>query len=259
LRNRYTAFTLIELLVVIAIIAILAALLLPSLGQAKERSKETSCLSNSRQLGMAVMIYAEDHEQALPPSTDYSAPVTLPERIWNMRLQPYAPGSKVYLCPSAVPGPAPTNWASRGWGSIGYTTSTAYDPAAREGFSTIAKTSAMEVPVSIPLFADSASGPTEDRYRGYVIDPQNGKENTMDPRFGTPLVADRDLVKELSQLTPSALKPLFARHRARGDESGRTLVIHADGHASAYSARSIMAQDKGARLMWRFRPWIPGL
>ena len=59
-------FTLIELLVVIAIVAILAALLLPGLAAAKERSKGTACLSNLRQIGLAIRSYADDSSGNIP-------------------------------------------------------------------------------------------------------------------------------------------------------------------------------------------------
>src|ERR1043165_6699487 len=63
-----TAFTLIELLVVIAIIAILSALLLPALQQAKMNAKRSACMSNLRQLGTAIQMYAGDNNGLMPPA-----------------------------------------------------------------------------------------------------------------------------------------------------------------------------------------------
>src|ERR671938_833458 len=77
MRHRKTGFTLIELLVVIAIIATLAAILFPVFSQARESARQAACLSNGKQIGLALNMYLQDYDEAFPPA-DYGAPVTRP-------------------------------------------------------------------------------------------------------------------------------------------------------------------------------------
>lgn len=96
------AFTLIELLVVIAIIAILAAILFPVFARAREAARQSSCTSNLKQTGTAVMMYAQDYDELMPFNYMYDA--TQSNLWWWQDLvRPYIKNEQVYSCPSASP------------------------------------------------------------------------------------------------------------------------------------------------------------
>ena len=87
LSVRRRAFTLIELLVVIAIIAILASILFPVFAQAREKARQASCTSNLKQVGMGVMMYAQDYDEGLPLAA-YN-PAGQPLVQWYDVIEPY--------------------------------------------------------------------------------------------------------------------------------------------------------------------------
>ncbi|MEI6499450.1 MAG: prepilin-type N-terminal cleavage/methylation domain-containing protein [Armatimonadota bacterium] len=95
-RNR--GFTLIELLVVIAIIAILAAILFPVFAKAREKARQASCLSNVKQMGLAVLAYAQDYDEMLPPAI--AGPITGPLYTIFDLCSPYTKNTQIQWCPS---------------------------------------------------------------------------------------------------------------------------------------------------------------
>jgi len=111
IHRKQSAFTLIELLVVIAIIAILAAILFPVFAQAREAARKTSCLSNTKQLGLSIMMYAQDYDETYPcnqwdgmkvgtadnaaHSADFISVDT-----WMWEILPYIKNRDILKCPS---------------------------------------------------------------------------------------------------------------------------------------------------------------
>jgi prepilin-type N-terminal cleavage/methylation domain-containing protein/prepilin-type processing-associated H-X9-DG protein len=124
--SNANAFTLIELLVVIAIIAILAAILFPVFAQAREKARQTTCVSNFKQTGTAIMMYQQDYDERFPMAfgsfggtSGYNFITPVPNnwraahqagsfryeigaQTWANSIQPYTKNYQLYRCPSAA-------------------------------------------------------------------------------------------------------------------------------------------------------------
>jgi prepilin-type N-terminal cleavage/methylation domain-containing protein len=108
---RSRGFTLIELLVVIAIIAILAAILFPVFAQARESARKISCLSNTKQLGLAIMQYVQDYDETYPMDSWDGAAIGVADNdshsaqyssfvLWPWEIMPYMKNRQILTCPS---------------------------------------------------------------------------------------------------------------------------------------------------------------
>jgi len=91
-------FTLIELLVVIAVIAILAAILFPVFARAREKARQSNCLSNVKQVTLALLQYAQDYDGCFPAPYNWHPVSSL--AYWTVHIQPYIKNTQIMRCPS---------------------------------------------------------------------------------------------------------------------------------------------------------------
>jgi len=171
--QRRKGFTLIELLVVIAIIAILAAILFPVFAQARDKARQTTCLSNCKQVALGFMMYFQDFDEQGP--IGYDTKFAWPNSYWwywwqvswTNLIEPYVKNRQVFLCPSGAkvtslnPYNIPSNYCANYW-VIG----------AQWGFSM----AAFDRPAEIINITERADNPTWENY--YATWPTPGTPPT---------------------------------------------------------------------------------
>lgn len=175
-------FTLIELLVVIAIIAILAAILFPVFARAREAARQSSCLSNLKQLGSGTMMYIQDYDETNLRANNiasYSLPngtlSTSTNCLWMYQLYPYVKNAQVYSCPSD---------AAAKFSSTAYTGTLGYGFNDNYGIGGLAL-AAFQRPAETLIFADTNyylvdwdTSATSDNHTP-VLPRHNGGANTV--------------------------------------------------------------------------------
>lgn len=260
-RNR-NAFTLIELLVVIAIIAILAAILFPVFAKARERAQQSACLSNTKQIGLALMQYLEDNNDGFP-CNPYSttAPHT---RLWFHCLMPYTKTAEIFVCPThkglpgdytpgkvnldrmlhtgytVVKGPIPATPSLTAW----YTSEV---PAVSYGFNEVVigiingrpmKVSSLRAPSETALFGDNTYF--------YSYETEIGANGTVQAPHLVPL---------------TNVSYWYSGSKANGDDyfgkpmHGRgNLFVFADGHASFVERTG---QENSYGCYEKAKLWVP--
>jgi len=249
--RRNKGFTLIELLVVIAIIAILAAILFPVFSRAREQARKTACLSNMKQLGTALTMYAQDWDETLP--TWYWPCWKLgPEGglAWWEQLAPYTKNWQVFECPSStsteratIPVCYPQKWNRPENGhpiDYGYN-ERIMNPIIPCGCgiskSQTAKLAAIASPAETVVISDgrhAVLGATWDEGTGIHIYLAftNPGPGWNDPSSG--LTCCPAVIHNLDEATKR-----FSRH------TGGSNLVFADGHAKWYAVPQLKARWKG--------------
>ncbi len=226
-------FTLIELLVVIAIIAILAAILFPVFAQARSKARQTACISHSKQIGLAIMMYAQDYEETYPP---YQIVIPCPwpdicgtslvSAGYLYLVQPYSKNNLYSQCPEAKKLDTSGAGGRRLWmeGRVGYGMAVPV-PGSSGVFGSMAR---IEAPATHLIVADAvpdgpSSLPLHNAWGAYM--------NHMSPPFSP---------------TAWGLQGTWQtwHQRPHGRHTGKVTTIFCDGHVKALPFEALYPVDE---------------
>ena len=241
-------FTLIELLVVIAIIAILAAILFPVFARAREKARQTSCLSNQKQIGLGLMMYCQDYDETYPLSYLYVNPAAGGSAgyvHWSGMIAPYVKNWQLFVCPSDKnKGLAPTNAFDNQAPKISYISNEVLMGRPRSHFKAVTLAQ-LEAPAELaaiceitdnPYAIGGSSGPSGDAYKSHRPANLTNSWNN-DSGFAasyTQLTADE---VEAALAAADAATGMMdesvnhARYMALKRHNGGMNISFADGHA----------------------------
>ncbi len=228
-RERTRGFTLIELLVVIAIIAILAAILFPVFAKAREKARQSACLNNTKQMGVAVRIYTDSWDGSLPSTTSYPGPSPGGHGYWMLLLQPNLKTTAVFKCPSAphdlpngLPGNFPYPAASYGYNEYLFYISATVDYSNEASIRNPTQTALISDCFNASLFHDWGNN-------------EDGSTNWNNAPDKKQLPSGILRIKYANG-QPDGSGPLKSRHEGSN-------IVYADSHAAFMSISRFNARD----------------